>query len=264
MSHYREFDYVIVNDDFAQAVADLRRIVAGDAAGAVEPARRHLRRCSPNCSARPRRARRGMLHEDTLIATLAVSLAARLRLWPPGGAPADAAPGRLPARRHRAQPLHPRLGRRRTPGAAAGGDRRDALDVRRRYALLAARPAGGQGHRHPGCGGADRRRYRPRRTRRTPVGLAAWRRLAVRPGALGRQHRGAAARPRAARQPAFGRRAHRRWLAADGGPGDGAGAGSPAGTRRRAGRPGPARLRYPRRAACGWYWASPWARSHCS
>jgi len=29
MSHYREFDYVIVNDDFARAVSDLRRIVAG-------------------------------------------------------------------------------------------------------------------------------------------------------------------------------------------------------------------------------------------
>ena len=29
MSHYREFDYLIVNDDFAQAVGDLRRIVAG-------------------------------------------------------------------------------------------------------------------------------------------------------------------------------------------------------------------------------------------
>ena len=29
MSHYREFDYLIVNDDFAQAVSDLRRIVAG-------------------------------------------------------------------------------------------------------------------------------------------------------------------------------------------------------------------------------------------
>ncbi len=29
MSHYREFDYVVVNDDFNQAVADLRRIVAG-------------------------------------------------------------------------------------------------------------------------------------------------------------------------------------------------------------------------------------------
>ena len=31
MSHSREFDYVIVNDEFAQAVSDLRRIVAGRA-----------------------------------------------------------------------------------------------------------------------------------------------------------------------------------------------------------------------------------------
>jgi guanylate kinase len=29
MSHYDEFDYVIVNDDFAQALSDLRRILAG-------------------------------------------------------------------------------------------------------------------------------------------------------------------------------------------------------------------------------------------
>ena len=29
MSHYREFSYVIVNDDFGQAVAELRSIVAG-------------------------------------------------------------------------------------------------------------------------------------------------------------------------------------------------------------------------------------------
>src|SRR5260370_12742070 len=28
MSHYREFDYLVVNDDFARAVSDLRRIVA--------------------------------------------------------------------------------------------------------------------------------------------------------------------------------------------------------------------------------------------
>ena len=32
MSHYAEFDYVVVNDDFAHAVSDLRRIVAGNAA----------------------------------------------------------------------------------------------------------------------------------------------------------------------------------------------------------------------------------------
>jgi guanylate kinase len=30
MSHYREFDFVVVNDDFAQAVEDLVRIVQGD------------------------------------------------------------------------------------------------------------------------------------------------------------------------------------------------------------------------------------------
>ena len=32
MSHYREFDYVVVNDDFARALQDLQRIVAGGAA----------------------------------------------------------------------------------------------------------------------------------------------------------------------------------------------------------------------------------------
>jgi guanylate kinase len=32
MSHYREFDYAVVNNDFAQAVEDLVRIVQGDGA----------------------------------------------------------------------------------------------------------------------------------------------------------------------------------------------------------------------------------------
>jgi guanylate kinase len=32
MSHYREFDYVVVNDDFAHALEDLRRIIAGEGA----------------------------------------------------------------------------------------------------------------------------------------------------------------------------------------------------------------------------------------
>jgi guanylate kinase len=32
MSHYLEFDYVVVNDDFASAVGELRRIVAGEGA----------------------------------------------------------------------------------------------------------------------------------------------------------------------------------------------------------------------------------------
>ena len=31
MSHYREFDYVVVNDDFARAVDDLKRIIGGRA-----------------------------------------------------------------------------------------------------------------------------------------------------------------------------------------------------------------------------------------
>jgi guanylate kinase len=30
MSHYREFDYVVVNDDFERAVADLKRILEGE------------------------------------------------------------------------------------------------------------------------------------------------------------------------------------------------------------------------------------------
>jgi guanylate kinase len=33
MSHYREFDYVVVNDDFAAALADLQGIVAGETRG---------------------------------------------------------------------------------------------------------------------------------------------------------------------------------------------------------------------------------------
>jgi guanylate kinase len=33
MSHYREFDYVVINDDFARAVEDLVRIVRGEATG---------------------------------------------------------------------------------------------------------------------------------------------------------------------------------------------------------------------------------------
>jgi guanylate kinase len=32
MAHYREFDYVVVNDDFARAVEDLRRIIGGHGA----------------------------------------------------------------------------------------------------------------------------------------------------------------------------------------------------------------------------------------
>jgi guanylate kinase len=41
MSHYREFDYVVVNDDFERAVGDLVRIVRGDGAG-LEAGRQEL------------------------------------------------------------------------------------------------------------------------------------------------------------------------------------------------------------------------------
>jgi guanylate kinase len=33
MSHYREFDYVVVNDDFDQALRDLQKVLAGQAQG---------------------------------------------------------------------------------------------------------------------------------------------------------------------------------------------------------------------------------------
>ena len=100
MAHYREFDYVVVNDDFAHAVAELRRIIAGDA--------RTWRARRPQLGAAARRSllapqrlikgkRRSMLHEDTLIATLAVSLAFAFAVRPAGRAPAHAAAGRLPA-----------------------------------------------------------------------------------------------------------------------------------------------------------------------
>jgi guanylate kinase len=41
MSHYREFDYVVVNDDFERAVGNLVRIVRGDGAG-LEAGRQEL------------------------------------------------------------------------------------------------------------------------------------------------------------------------------------------------------------------------------
>lgn len=38
MQHYREFDYLVVNDDFAAALEDLKAIVRGDSAGPRRPA----------------------------------------------------------------------------------------------------------------------------------------------------------------------------------------------------------------------------------
>jgi guanylate kinase len=38
MRHYREFDYLVVNDDFTAALEDLKAIVRGDSAGPRRPA----------------------------------------------------------------------------------------------------------------------------------------------------------------------------------------------------------------------------------
>lgn len=38
IKHYREFDYLVVNDDFAAALEDLKAIVRGDSAGPRRPA----------------------------------------------------------------------------------------------------------------------------------------------------------------------------------------------------------------------------------
>ena len=42
MSHYREFDYVVVNDDFARAVEDLQRIIRADPVGDLRSNRPQL------------------------------------------------------------------------------------------------------------------------------------------------------------------------------------------------------------------------------
>ena len=39
MSHWNEFDYVVVNDDFERATADLEAIVAGEASACARPSR---------------------------------------------------------------------------------------------------------------------------------------------------------------------------------------------------------------------------------
>ena len=81
---------------------------------------------------------------------------------------------------------------------AAGRDRRHPADVRRRPALLARRPAGGaQRIAMPGAlvqiAVADAARHRGRRT---GWGWSLGAGAGVRPGAVGREHRGAAARAR--------------------------------------------------------------------
>ena len=144
-----------------------------------------------------------MLHEDTLIATLAVSLGlafvfgllvVRLRMPPlvgyllAGIALSPYTPGWV-ADAHLAPQLAEIGVMLLMFGVGMHFSLRDLLAV----TAIAI----------PGADRADRRRDCPRRTGRAPVGLAARRRPAVRPRAVGGQHRGAAARARAARQPAF-------------------------------------------------------------
>ena len=175
-----------------------------------------------------------MPHHTSLIAILCAGFVLAFVLRLAGATPAAVAAGRLSARRHRRRAVHAGLRRRPDAGAAAGRDRRDPADVRRRPALLAARPAGGEGDR-------DARRGR-RRSRWPPLlgwglalvaGLVARRRPRVRPGAVGGQHRGAAARARGAAPARDRPRPHRDRLADRRGPGDGAGAGAAAGAGRR-------------------------------
>ena len=49
--HYREFDYVVVNDEFEHAVRDLRRIIAGDGAELAARTVRGCRACCTSCCA---------------------------------------------------------------------------------------------------------------------------------------------------------------------------------------------------------------------
>ena len=103
-------------------------------------------------------------------------------------------PGRLPAGRRADRSVHAGLCRRPGPRQRPRRDRRHSADVRRRPALHAGGSALGSRHRHS-------RRHRPDRQRDRAgdgpclfPGLVGRRRPRVRSGAVGRQHRRAAAR----------------------------------------------------------------------
>ena len=114
----------------------------------------------------------------------------------------------------------------------------------------------------PGAARADRGRDGARRRRRDGVGLAARRRAGLRPGAVGGEHRRAAARAGGAGPARVGRRPDRRRLAGRRGSRDGARPRAPAGPRRPLG--GQALAAAPRRATSGSRSASRWASSRCS
>ncbi|CAF0942567.1 unnamed protein product [Rotaria sp. Silwood1] len=128
-------------------------------------------------------------------------------------------------------PRHRRPGRAgHTVGAVGGGSH--AADVRRGAALLGWRPDVGEEHRAArraradGCGHGDGCRPGALVVGLGPGGVAD-----LRPGAVGGQHGGAAARAGVARATAHRQRPYRRRLAHRGRPGHGAGAGADPGAR---------------------------------
>jgi hypothetical protein len=177
-----------------------------------------------------------MEHNISLITTIAAALGSACCPRHARRAPAPAGPGRLSRGRRHHRPGHARLRGRRGAGFAAGRDRRDAADVRRRPALLARRPDGSERHRPARRGPADRGRDPARHGLVAPVGLEPGRGPGVRPGAVGGQYRGAAAGAGRPGRTRFLQRPHRGRLAGGRRPGDGAGAGAAAGAVRHPGR----------------------------
>ena len=101
-----------------------------------------------------------MPHDTDLIDIICVGLVVAFVLGVLANRLQAVAAGRLSARGHGRRAVHPGLRRRPGPGHAAGRNRRDAADVRRRPALLAGGPDGGQGDRHSRRDRADRGGHR--------------------------------------------------------------------------------------------------------
>ena len=136
------------------------------------------------------------MHHGPLIAILVAGLGLAFVFGAPCPETPHLAAGRLSARRRRRRALHAGLRRRSEPRRRAGRDRRHPADVRRRPAFLAARICC-RSRRSP-CP-APSCRSPSRRCSASALALAARldhrRRAGLRPGAVGRQHRRAAARP---------------------------------------------------------------------
>ncbi|CAA9313031.1 MAG: Inner membrane protein YbaL, KefB/KefC family, partial [uncultured Lysobacter sp.] len=164
-------------------------------------------------------------------------LRARLHLRRDRAAAAAVAAGGLSRGGRDRRAVHPRLRGRSDAGAAAGRDRRDPADVRRRPALLDPRPARGQEHRGAGRAGGDDGCYHDRLAGgQVPARVFRWRQLRVRPVTVGGQHRGADARSRRAAPARLADRPYRDGLADRRGLGHGARAGAVAAAGGRAAR----------------------------